>query len=71
MYSNSKFKNNIIIPKSNNNNITNKIDNETNNKKTKHDYETIRNIVLEKSNNNIDKYNQENNKPKNNKFSIV
>ncbi len=68
MYSNSKRNNSFVsIPKqtqSNNNN--NNID--VNKNKKKEDYETIRNIVLEKSSKTIEK--SDNNK-KNNKFDIV
>ena len=69
MFSNHKPNNSFVsIPKqtqSNNNN--NNID--VNKNKKKEDYETIRNIVLEKSSKTIEK--SDNNKPKNNKFDIV
>lgn len=67
MYS-KKQKSYITVPK-NNQDIKENIENNKN--KNKHDYETIRNIVLEKSNNNIKSYNKDKNKPTNNKFDIV
>ena len=64
--SNNSF---VSIPKQtqSNNNNNNNID--VNKNKKKEDYETIRNIVLEKSSKTIEK--SDNNKPKNNKFDIV
>jgi hypothetical protein len=67
MYS-KKPKTYITVPK-NNQDIKENIDN---NKNKKFDYETIRNIVLEKSNNNVENYNKSNeSKTKTNKFNIV
>ena len=67
--SNNSF---VSIPKqtqSNNNNNNNNNNIDVNKNKKKEDYETIRNIVLEKSSKTIEK--SDNNKPKHNKFDIV
>ena len=72
MFSNHKSNNSFVsIPKQtrSNNNNNNNID--VNKNKKKEDYETIRNIVLEKSSKTIEKYDKDNNKPKHNKFDIV
>ena len=53
----------ISVPKHNKD-----IESNINKKNDKHDYETIRNIVLEKNDKNID---NNNNKTKNHKFDIV
>jgi hypothetical protein len=53
----------ISIPKHNKD-----IESNINKKNDKHDYETIRNIVLEKNDKNIE---NNNNKTKNHKFDIV
>ena len=55
----------ISIPKHNKD-----IESNINKKNDKHDYETIRNIVLEKTDKNIEN-NNKNNKTKNHKFDIV
>ena len=54
----------ISVPKHNKD-----IESNINKKNDKHDYETIRNIVLEKNDKNIE--NNNNNKTKNHKFDIV
>ena len=67
MFSNHKNNNSFVsIPKQTQSNNNNNID--VNKNKKKEDYETIRNIVLEKSSKTIEK--SDNNK-KNNKFDIV